>query len=177
MKRVFIITAKADFRWEYMTRCDQCGEIIVFGGLKINDNKFCKRTCQVKYSAKIIPQKVVNEYRHKIRAGRCSVCKGPGPVNVYMHYRVWTIHHHWNCVSIPQISCKKCAIRSQIGSTFYSIVFGLWGIPGLVTVPIQVFKNIQGFTKKPLPWNSSEAEEQSRILLATFGTDSELWNN
>lgn len=43
----------------------------------------------------------------------------------------------------PQLSCRSCATKSQIGGALFSLACGWWGFPwGLVLTPVQVTRNV-----------------------------------
>jgi hypothetical protein len=80
--------------------------------------------------------------------GNCPVCGGPGPVDVFASYRVHSAVVVTTWKSLPRISCRGCATKSQLAGALYCFLLGWWGIPwGLVLTPIQIVRNLAGLTK------------------------------
>ena len=47
----------------------------------------------------------------------------------------------------PQISCRRCGLKSQAAGAAFPLVLGWWGFPwGLVVTPVQIGRNIGGMT-------------------------------
>jgi hypothetical protein len=45
----------------------------------------------------------------------------------------------------PQVSCKACGVKSQLGNAGFSLLLGWWGFPwGLIITPVQIVRNIVG---------------------------------
>jgi hypothetical protein len=47
----------------------------------------------------------------------------------------------WN--SSPEMSCKGCAVKRQLGAALLDGVVGWWGFPwGLIMTPVQIVRNV-----------------------------------
>jgi hypothetical protein len=146
---------------EYMPTCSYCNETYWFGGIKDGNRHFCNEDCQAYGQlidiAEQIPADTVANYIHSMRDGNCPVCGGPGPIEVYTSYRVWSALLLTNWSNRPRISCKKCATKAQLGGLAFSSVLGWWGFPwGLIMTPVQIIRNIGGMlsskdTRAPSP--------------------------
>ncbi len=128
-----------------MAKCNACGRIM-FGGVRADGLRYCSNRCRNSHrlisDAQLIPAEVTDALAAQIHAGRCPKCKGPGPVDVHKYYQVWSalVVTRWSTRS--QVSCLRCAIKSQAGSLLFSLLFGWWGIPwGIVFTPVQIFRN------------------------------------
>lgn len=156
-----------------MASCAFCGTTIVFGGVKDGDLRFCNQACYQKGGAlrlsREIPKDIVADQLRLIHRGRCPKCKGSGPVDVHTSFRVYSalIFTRWN--SIPNVSCRSCGIKSQLGDTVFSLVLGWWGFPwGLLMTPVQVGKNIYGMIKGPDEMKpSAKLENVVRVGIAS----------
>jgi hypothetical protein len=64
--------------------------------------------------------------------------------------------------SVPQISCRGCGVKSQLGGAAFSLVAGWWGFPwGLLFTPVQVGRNVFGMLRGPDPLNPSPSLEKA----------------
>src|SRR5262249_2656614 len=66
---------------------------------------------------------------HEVHRGRCSICKGPGPVDVHRSYVAWSILLLPFRTRITEGCCRSCGVKLQVGGIASSTLFGLWGIP------------------------------------------------
>jgi hypothetical protein len=152
-----------------MAVCTYCGSKILFGGKKDGDRRFCNDMCYNKnicmdYTKKI-PQNVVTKYIKTIHDGNCPKCNGPGPVDIFMSYRVWSVIFLTKWTDIPQKCCHRCAIKSNIGNGLFSLFFGWWGFPaGIIVTPIQIIRNIIAIFKIPDPSKPSKKLETMLLL-------------
>jgi len=66
------------------------------------------------------------------------------------------------------MSCQSCGTKRKVFDTFYSLVFGWWGMPwGLLITPLQVLRNLVGLLRKPDPSVPSAAlEKMVRLRMA-----------
>lgn len=144
-----------------MESCDNCGKTIVFGGVRESGLIFCKQKCQensnlLKVSRKI-PQDVINEQAREIHRGLCPKCQGYGPVDVHTSYRIYSLLLFSTWKSIPNICCRSCGRKSQIGNGMFSFLCGWWGFPwGILITPLQLMRNIIGVLKSPDETSPSE---------------------
>src|SRR5262249_4991286 len=105
----------------------------------------------------------------QIHYGLCPKCSGPGPVDVHVSYRVWSVLIVTTWSNKPQISCRRCGVRSQLASAGVSAVVGWWGFPwGLVMTPVQVTRNIVAAARGGGPTQPS-AELERMVRLAMVG--------
>ena len=144
-----------------MPTCSYCNERYWFGGIKDGNRNYCNQDCQSRGQlldvAEQLPADAVANYIHSMRDSNCPVCGGPGPIEVYTSYRVWSAVLLTSWSNRPRISCKKCATKAQFGSLAFSSVLGWWGFPwGLIMTPVQIIRNIGGMlsskdTRAPSP--------------------------
>ncbi|HOX08865.1 MAG TPA: hypothetical protein PK280_20895, partial [Planctomycetota bacterium] len=132
-----------------MAKCGYCGSTILFGGVEERGHHFCNNQCLSSGYAAVaseqVPPEVVESFAKEIHEGTCPICKGRGPVDVHVSHRVWSILVMTSWSSHPQICCRSCGLKRQLGNTALSLVFGWWGFPwGLVMTPIQVGRNVFG---------------------------------
>jgi len=156
-----------------MATCSACGTTILFGGVRDADLRFCNSTCQRRGSlllvAKQLPPETIKRQAWSVHHGTCPKCGGPGPVDVHVSYLVWSALLLTSWKNTPQISCKRCGVKSQAGNALFSILFGWWGFPwGIVMTPVQVIRNIVSAARSQSPNGPSPALDNAvAILLAT----------
>ncbi len=132
-----------------MAKCDYCGSSILFGGVREGNVRFCNERCYNKgyvlMLSQEIPQDILQHKVNEVRQGLCPKCEGTGPVNVHTSHRVWSALFLTSWSSKPQICCRRCGMKSQIGNAMFSFLFGWWGFPwGFIYTPVQVIRNITG---------------------------------
>jgi hypothetical protein len=147
-----------------MAKCDYCSSTILFGGKRDANGRFCNQKCQARGGliavSRQIPEAKVQEELWKVHQGACPSCNGSGPVDVHVSHKVWAalVLTHWS--STPQISCRSCGTKSQLGGTVFSLVLGWWAAHGLVLTPIQIGRNIAGLVRPPDPSKPSAKLER-----------------
>lgn len=146
-----------------MARCSYCGTLILFGGKRAGALRFCCDTCYENRTllslADQISEVTVFQQVIKVHSGNCPLCRGPGPVDVHVSHKVWSAILLTSWSSEPQISCRACGMKSQLGNALFSALVGWWGFPwGFVMTPIQVVRNFFGILRGPDP------SEPSRTL-------------
>src|SRR5262245_48403802 len=129
-----------------MSSCANCGSFILFGGKDFNGKTYCGDNClQVGYAVEMtnqIPHDVIEQQIDAVHQGACPNCKGRGPVDVHRSYRVWSALVLTSWSNPVHVSCRSCAVKSQITSTLFCLVLGWWGFPfGLIMTPVQIFRN------------------------------------
>ena len=144
-----------------MAKCDYCGTTILFGGLRDNNVRFCNKKCQEKGYALVLSHKIPHDivFRHvnQVHQGLCPKCQGNGPVDVHTSYRIYSFLVFTSWKSIPNICCRSCGIKSQIGNCIFSSLFNWWGFPwGLLMTPVHVVRNIAGIIRGPDEGRPSE---------------------
>jgi DNA-directed RNA polymerase subunit RPC12/RpoP len=135
-----------------MAACAACGSTILFGGKAIGDVKFCNGRCQSKGSlvilARQLPPDLVKQRTWSVYQGACPKCHGAGPVDVHVSHQIWSVLILTSWKNTPQVSCKSCGVKSQLGDTAFSLLLGWWGFPwGLIITPVQIVRNIVGMTR------------------------------
>lgn len=116
-----------------MPKCAYCNSTILFGGKRDGDLRFCNDECleggAIIAESLAIPEDTVRQEVWKIHQGPCPLCNGQGPVDVHASHWIWSvlIVSSWN--SKPQLSCRRCGIKAQLGSALFSFFLGWWGIP------------------------------------------------
>lgn len=156
-----------------MASCDSCGSTILFGGVRQGDRRFCNARCQsagaLMQISSSIPEGQVTEAIWRVHQGMCPKCQGPGPVDVYTSHSVWSalVITRWS--SQPQLSCRSCGVKAQLGAAALSLVVGWWGFPwGLLLTPIQVIRNVAGILSPPDAYTPSpKLERQVRLSLGS----------
>ena len=155
-----------------MARCAYCDTFILFGGSRDGELRFCNADCHqrgiLKSVADQLPADRVNQYIEEVHSGLCPKCEGPGPVDVHTSYRVWSALVMTQWTSRPAVCCRRCGVKSKLGSAAYSAVLGWWGFPwGLVMTPVQIVRNVGGLFSSPDPERPSEKlENLLRLHLA-----------
>jgi hypothetical protein len=135
-----------------MAACSACGSSILFGGKTSGDLRFCNARCQSKGTlimlARQLPPDLVKQRVWSVYQGACPKCHGSGPVDVHVSYQIWSALFLTSWKNTPQVSCRPCGFRSQLGNAAFSLFLGWWGIPwGLVMTPVQVVRNIVAMSK------------------------------
>jgi len=155
-----------------MAKCDYCGSTILFGGKRDANGRFCNQKCQGRGALLAIsrqfPEAVVQERVWKAHQGLCPKCKGAGPVDAHVSHKIWSAVVLTSWSSTPQICCRSCGLKSQLGSAGFSALFGWWGIPwGLVLTPIQIGRDLVAIARPPDPAKpSAQLEKIVRMQLA-----------
>jgi hypothetical protein len=155
-----------------MASCAYCGTTILFGGVRDGDRRFCNAKCQaggalVELSRQLTDSSV-QQAVWEVHQGACPKCDGPGPVDVHTSYRVWSAILLTQWSNQPQVSCRKCGIKAQLGNTLFSAVLGWWGFPwGLILTPVQIGRNVWGMISPPdTATPSAKLDNQVRLGLA-----------
>lgn len=130
-----------------MAKCGYCGSMILFGGKKAGSSRFCNHNClqggALLSLSEQIPEKIVQQALTSVHRGRCPECKGPGPVDVHISHRVWSLFLVTSWGRQQRLSCRPCGIRSQVGNLAFSLLLGWWGFPwGVIMTPVQVGRNV-----------------------------------
>ncbi len=149
-----------------MAKCSYCGTLILFGGKRAGALRFCSDPC---YENRIPPsladqisEVTVFQQIIKVHSGNCPLCRGPGPVDVHVSHKVWSAILITSCSSEPQISCRACGMKSQLGNALFSALVGWWGFWGFVMTPIQVVRNFFGILRGP---DSSDPSRRLETLV------------
>jgi hypothetical protein len=136
--------------------CASCGKTIESGGIRLGDRTFCGGTCldqaRMREGPAPTPGTGVAGFARQIHAGPCPICQGPGPVDVHDTYWVWSalVLTRWG--SRQQVSCRRCAVKSQLSGIAQSAALGWWGFPfGLILTPVQIVRNAIAMFTPPSP--------------------------
>ena len=148
-----------------MAKCDYCGSLILFGGARDGNLRFCNEKCQsagglLRLSSQI-PEDVVQKQVWEVHQGICPACNGRGPVDVHTAHRVWSaiLLTSWN--SELKVSCRACGVKHQLTNMVICLVAGWWGFPwGLIVTPVQVIRNLVGVFRGPDPMKPSPQLER-----------------
>jgi hypothetical protein len=144
-----------------MARCDYCKSFILFGGKKKSGRTFCNDEClqegRLMMAADRIPQHAVDDSVDETHQGKCSLCQGPGPIDVHTSHTVWSIIVMSSWKSTPYVCCRSCGRQKQLTGFVTSALFGWWGFPwGFIYTPIQLCRNLSGIIGGPDPEVPSE---------------------
>jgi hypothetical protein len=156
-----------------MATCAFCGNMILFGGIKEGELRFCNAICQsngsVLTAAATVPEAAAQDLARQIHFGPCPRCKGPGPVDIHNSHWVWSavVFSRWG--SQRHVSCRHCAFKSQVGNLVFSAGLGWWGFPwGFVLTPVQVVRNVIGIASPPDPsMPSARLVQLARVQLVS----------
>jgi len=156
-----------------MAKCDYCGSTIIFGGKRQGNLRFCNANCSARGTllaiSRQVPENIVNEAVLRVHQGLCPKCGGAGPVDVHVQHQVWSALVLTSWKSTPQISCRSCGVKSQLGGSALSLVLGWWGFPwGLLVTPVQIGRNVVGMLRGPDPLQpSAKLEKAVRMSIAS----------
>ena len=153
-----------------MATCDQCGTMILFGGVKAGGARFCNARCHraaAQMAAQnLIPAGVVEEHLARLHQGPCPRCAGPGPVDVHMVHSVYSfvILTRWS--SAGPICCVGCGRKAKWGAAGLCLLTGWWGFPwGLVLTPIQITRNLKSLSQPDPAVPSERLRKHLRMVL------------
>jgi len=155
-----------------MTSCNVCGSMILFGGKKEGNYRFCNNTCLAKGKVFLVSDQISHDVVEKetkaLHKGSCPKCGNHGPVDVHLSYRVWSALLFTSWKTTVNICCKRCGVKAQALDLTLSSLFGWWGVPwGIFITPIQIVKNVIGMSKAKNPLAPSPAlRNQVRLLIA-----------
>lgn len=132
-----------------MATCANCGQAILFGGIKDGTLRFCNQKCfdaaaHLRMSLEV-PEDEVDETLTEFHQSDCPCCGGPGPVDIHFSHRVMSFLILTQYQTIPKISCRSCAAKAKLGNFFATLFLGWWGVPfGLILTPIYLCRNLFG---------------------------------
>lgn len=155
-----------------MPSCNYCGTYLLFGGSRSQKgDAYCSDDCLSRgvlldFAERISPE-VLESKIQEVAAGRCPQCHGPGPVDVYVSYRIWSALVLTSWSSVPRICCRSCAVKNGLSGMLYSTVLGWWGFPwGLLGTPIQLLRNLGAIAGGPKSRPSPELRKMLKVALA-----------
>lgn len=156
-----------------MASCAYCGSTIIFGGERAGDLRFCNSKClgqgQVMLVAQSVPDEVVTTQARSLHAGPCPICNEQrGPVDVHLSHKIHSFIVMTSYSSTPQICCRSCGLKKQLGATAYSLFLGWWGFPwGILMTPVQIGKNVAGMLRNTDSMHPSpQLEKMVRLGIA-----------
>lgn len=156
-----------------MAKCAYCRSMILFGGVKDDDQRFCNDRCHqsgalVALSQQLDPDEVRSAVT-RVHQGTCPRCGGNGPIDVTTSHKVWSAVFVTSWSSAPEICCRSCGRKRQVGRLVFSAVAGWWGFPwGLIMTPVQVGRNFVGLFRGYDPYQPSpELEDAVRLMMAS----------
>jgi hypothetical protein len=156
-----------------MASCDSCGAVILFGGHRQGNWRFCNEECARLASAQIdadrIPREAVEQHAQAIQRGDCPQCGGPGPVDVYSFHRIWSALAFSRFTSHQMLGCWSCGRKAQVKAILFSTILGWWSVPyGFIFTPIQIIRNFAGLLRGSDPDIPSPALERvARLAIAS----------
>lgn len=139
-----------------MPRCSSCGTVIVFGGVREDDARYCNEKCRgqgfLAAVARQIPEELVAQRLEEVHQGACPKCGGPGPIDVHTAHTIWSAVWFTSLKQKPQVSCRACGIKAGFGGILFCGIFGWWGFPwGFLLTPVQIIRNVVGIFSPPDP--------------------------
>lgn len=155
-----------------MARCTNCDSLIIMGGTKVGSLTFCGAKCAalapLYAGAEALGEVEVEREVQRLRQAPCPVCQGPGPVDIYTSYRVYSVLVMTSWRNLPRVSCRGCARKAQAMDAGISLVAGWWGIPwGFIMTPIQLGRNVVGMVGNPAEDAPTAAfKRRVRLLMA-----------
>jgi hypothetical protein len=146
-----------------MSNCDNCGTMILFGGVRNGGYHFCKPECHnaaahLFTAASQLPHEFILEQATQLHGGACPKCHGPGPIDIQWKHSVWSavVLTQWR--STPMVCCDSCATKGKLSAIATSTLFGWWGMPfGLLLTPIQIIRNVVALFTTNDPAGPSDA--------------------
>ena len=157
-----------------MANCGYCGSLILFGGRRDGDARYCNDACfergvLLSLGSKI-PTAIVDKCVQDVYLGLCPRCRSSGPVEVYPSYRVWSAIAFTRWVNQLHVCCASCGRRAQILDLFISLLFGWWGFPtGLIVTPISIARNLKAMFTTHDP--AQPSERLRKIVLIQMAHD------
>ena len=149
-----------------MKKCAYCRSTILLGGKKDGSLDYCNTRCQQRGAliarSRSLPEADVRQAVMSLHQGLCPMCHGPGPVDVHVSHRVWSLVVVTGWMSRPQVCCQACGTRAKLMDSAFCLVCGWWGIPwGLLMTPVQIGRNLYGLARQPDPSQPSAALENA----------------
>lgn len=150
-----------------MPKCHYCGTSILFGGASDGERRYCNQEClergQILGIADDIPPAELDDLISQIHNGPCPRCQGPGPVDVFKAYQVWSALVLTSWSTQPTVCCRSCGVKHQLKGLALSTLLGWWGFPwGLVVTPVQITRNLLALSRSAPTLQASE--ELSRAI-------------
>jgi len=129
---------------------------VLFGGRMAGGKRYCNAECAARGMiddvVQQVPVELVNDRVKHLHEGACPVCKGPGPVDVHVSWRVisFLVATRWSSRFV--VGCRSCGNKQRLGDAIYCFVLGWWGVPyGLFSTPTNIVRNLWGMAHGPDP--------------------------
>jgi hypothetical protein len=155
-----------------VAKCNYCGTLILFGGEREGERRFCNATCReagfIVVIADHVPAEDVAQQLRQLHSGNCPKCGGEGPVDVHTSHRIWSALVMTSYTSRPDVCCRRCAVKAKLGGITSSALLGWWGFPwGVLGTPIQISRNLFSMVTMPDPSHPSPLlENMVRLNIA-----------
>jgi len=155
-----------------MATCAYCKNTILFGGAREGGHRYCNDHCKNSHTLtrarRTLSDTEIDAHTHQVYRGRCPLCAGPGPNEVHVSHRVWSVIVLTRWEKRPAICCRRCGNKRKVEDSLFSLAFGWWGFPyGFIATPIQVFRNLSGLlTTISQPRQSLELRAMVELQLA-----------
>jgi hypothetical protein len=159
-----------------MASCDYCGETVRFIGTKLGRRLYCNKLCAERgrnlLDSQPIPEHEVHQHVLSVHQGSCPICGGVGPVDVYKSYMVWSVMMITCCSSAPEVCCRSCGRKLQLGAAAYCLVFGWLGPRlGLILLGAAAFSSVFGWWGPFLGWSLMLVQIVRNLLGMILGPD------
>lgn len=137
-----------------MAKCAGCGTTILLGGVRDGEVRYCKEECRSNFLLsevlRQIPFDVLESKVVEVHQGTCPKCGGEGPIDIHTSHTIYSLICFSTWRSRPQICCRFCGIKSQLGAATLCSLFGWWSVPwGFVVTPVQIGRNLWGVVRSP----------------------------
>jgi len=155
-----------------MARCDHCGDLVLVGGLRDNERRYCGEDCRGQHAFQMrcdaLPESTVHLRLRELRQEPCPRCQGSGPLDIHFVHWVWSAVLFTRWGKAPQFTCRSCATKRQLGGILSCVALGWWGVPwGPLVTPLQTYRNVMAIVKSRDPSRvSPELEQLAREHLA-----------
>lgn len=160
-----------------MATCATCGSTILFGGRRDGDRRYCNDRCLESAVLRPViaglPEDLVQREVEAVHRGPCPRCGGPGPIDVHVSHRVWSMIFATSWNSRPAVSCRDCGRKRQATDALFCLALGWWGFPwGLIMTPVMVGRNVIALAKRSSPdgptpdlWTAVRLNMAQHVLL------------
>ncbi len=152
-----------------MARCDTCSALI-FGGKKVDGRRYCNARCRDRGEAArvalAVDPEILDELLVALFDGDCPRCGGPGPVDVSVTHKAYSLFVVSWWKSDEVVACRRCGRRSQTAALIQTAVLGWWSWSGIFITPVMMVRSVRGLSKSFDPEVPSEALEKHLTLKA-----------
>jgi len=158
-----------------LNRCDGCAQIILTGGTKVGDLRFCTPKCasnavdliDIDQHSLTLPEKFLEAQVLQVFEGPCPRCGITGGVDLYEAHWVWSILVMTQWKTTGGLSCQGCATKARIYALLVSSTCGWWGFPwGIFMTPLQILRNLAALMEFSRTEPSTKLVQHIRRMLA-----------